>query len=281
MVHQVTQIMKNFCFANDAIIQAEKASIHPMDIGLIRGYGIFDFFRTSNYTPLFLNDYLDRFIRSAEKTHLTLSQNKEELKSIILELIEKNDLEVGGIRMLLTGGVSENHFSPTKGSLFIFCEDLDFPAKEKYEKGVKLLALEHVRAIADIKTTNYAYPVWHSATWKKEGAEDVLYHMNNLISESSRSNIFIVKDGQIATPDKHILHGITRKRVLEIAPDTEIRQITLSELLEADEVFMTSTTKKVLPVTYINEFKIGKGIPGPRTKKLIDDFVKMEQKSSV
>lgn len=273
--------MKKFCFANDTIIEAEKASIHPMDIGLIRGYGIFDFFRTFNYRPLFLNDYLDRFIRSAEKTHLSLTLNKEELRSIIHELIAKNDLEAGGIRMVLTGGVSENHFSPTKGSLFIFCEDLDFPAKEKYEKGVKLLALEHVRAIADIKTTNYALPVWHSAIWKKEGAEDVIYHLNNIISESSRSNIFIVKDGQISTPDKHILHGITRKRVLELAPDTEIRQITLSELLEADEVFMTSTTKKILPVTSINEFKIGKGNPGPRTKKLLTAFEAMEQKSSV
>jgi len=269
--------MKPFCFANNQIQASETASIHPMDIGLIRGYGIFDFFRTTNYNALFLSDYLDRFIRSAEKTHLHLAYNKEQLKNIVHELIQKNDLKAGGIRMLLTGGVSENHFSPTKGSLFIFCEELDFPAPAKYENGVKLLAVEHVRAIADIKTTNYAFPVWHSAQWKNANAEDVIYHQNGWISESSRSNIFVIKNGEIATPDQHILHGITRMRVLELAPSTAIRPISFQELLEADEVFMTSTTKKILPVTSIDNHPIGTGKVGPMTKELITAFAEMEK----
>lgn len=271
--------MKHFCFTNDRIIDSNNASIHPMDIGLIRGYGIFDFFRTSGYTPLFLTDYLDRFIRSAEKTHLQLNFTKEELAQIIHDLIQKNDLEQGGIRMLLSGGVSENHFSPTDGSLFIFCEDLDFPAQLKYENGVKLLSADHVRAIADVKTTNYAFPVWHSVNWKKEGAEDVIYHHNGFISESSRSNIFVIKNGKIATPDQNILHGITRKRVLELDPSIEIRPIRFEELLDADELFMTATTKKILPVTMIDEKKIGLGIPGSRTIQLMSAFAAMEKKS--
>lgn len=62
--------MKPFCFADGKIIPTESATIHPMDLGLIRGYGIFDFFRTVNQSPLFLEHYLDRFITSAEKTFL-------------------------------------------------------------------------------------------------------------------------------------------------------------------------------------------------------------------
>ncbi|EKB50170.1 aminotransferase class IV [Cecembia lonarensis] len=271
--------MKPFCFANDRIIASDKATLHPMDIGLIRGYGIFDFFRTAHHTPLFLSDYLDRFIRSAEKTHLKLDLNKEELAQIVHDLISRNDLEFGGVRMVLTGGVSENHFSPTAGQLFIFCEALDFPAPSKYESGIKLLAVEHIRAIADIKTTNYAFPVWHSAIWKKEGADDVLYHLNGQVSESSRSNIFVIKDGEIATPNKHILHGITRKRVLELIPQTEIKAISLEEVLRADELFITSTTKKVLPVTQIDNNKIGSGKPGPITQKLMQDFAIMEKEN--
>lgn len=272
--------MKDFCFANNEIIKSTNATIHPMDIGLIRGYGIFDFFRTSNYQALFLSDYLDRFIRSADKTNLQLKFSKSDMVRIIQELIEKNDLEAGGIRMILSGGVSDNHFTPQDESLFIFCEELDFPSKEKYLNGIKLLSTEHIRAIADVKTTNYAYPVWHSATWKKEGAEDVLYHMNGYISESSRSNIFMIKDGKIATPDKHILHGITRKRVLELDKAIEIRPITLAEILDADEAFITSTTKKILPVSKIDNTVIGKGITGEMTKSLMDYFKEMEQKSS-
>lgn len=270
--------MKPYCFAKNGIIDSSKALVHPMDISVIRGYGIFDFFRTSNHVPLFLSDYLDRFIRSAEKTYLNLKYSKSELADIIHELIEKNDLKNGGIRMLLTGGVSENHFSPSDGGLYIFCEDLLFPSQEKYDKGVKLVSADHVRAIADIKTTNYAFPVWLSATWKDSGAEDVIYHHNGFISESSRSNIFVIKDGQISTPDQHILHGITRMRVLELAPQTSIRPISFEELLAADELFITSTTKKILPITQIDDRKIGSGQVGPLTKKLMTDFVEMEKK---
>jgi branched-chain amino acid aminotransferase len=100
--------MKPFCFADGKIIPSEMATIHPMDLGLTRGYGIFDFFRTVNYQPLFLEHYLDRFIASAEKTYLPLPYSREELRASIAELIDKNDLQNGGLRMVLSGGVSEN-----------------------------------------------------------------------------------------------------------------------------------------------------------------------------
>lgn len=270
--------MKTYCFAKDRIRESKTATIHPMDIGLIRGYGIFDFFRTSHFVPLFLPDYLDRFIRSAEKMHLPLPLDRAGLEEVILELVEKNDLENGGIRMLLTGGISDNHFSPSIGNLFIFCETLEFPSASKYETGVKLISAEHIRAVADIKTTNYAFPVWHSAKWKQEGAEDLIYQQNGMISESSRSNIFIVKDGMVATPNEHVLHGITRMRTLELVPDTEVRPISFAELLNAEEVFMTSTTKKILPVTKIDDRIIGTGKPGPKTLALFQDFLAMEKK---
>jgi branched-chain amino acid aminotransferase len=269
--------MKPFCFADGKIIPTQSATIHPMDLGLIRGYGIFDFFRTVNHKALFLDDYLDRFISSAEKTHLPLEYSRQELKVIIDELIKKNDLEAGGIRMVLTGGVSENHFSPANGKLFLFAESLIFPSQEKYETGVKLLTLEYVRPIAEIKTTNYTLPVWHSLNWKKLGAEDVLYHWDGWISESSRSNIFIVKDGIISTPDRHILKGITRKHLMEVAGNVQIRPISLEEAFEADEAFISSTTKILLPVTSLDDKKIGTGKPGPVTQELLEKFRLLER----
>lgn len=273
--------MKPFCFADGNFVQTQDASIHPTDLGLIRGYGIFDFFRTVNYQPLFLEDYLDRFINSASKTYLPLPYSREQLRAIIKELIEKNDLKQGGIRMVLSGGVSENHFSPAKGKLFIFAEDLIFPAQEKYEKGIKLLSLEHVRPIASIKTTNYALAVWHSHIWKEQGAEDVLYHQNKYVSESSRSNFFIVKNGEIITPSENILLGITRKNIINLATvPVHIRPMTLIEALEADEAFITSTTKILLPVTQIDEQKIGNGQPGPISMDLLDRFKKLESSLS-
>lgn len=271
--------MKPFCFADGKIIPTESATLHPMDLGVIRGFGIFDFFRTSGYTPLFLEHYLDRFISSAEKTHLPLRYSREELRSIISELIKKNDLADGGIRMVMTGGVSENHFSPAEGKLFIFGEALSLPSEEKYQQGIKLLTLEYVRPIADIKTTNYALPVWHSVNWKRLGAEDVLYHWNGLVSESSRSNFYIVKNGTIHTPDQHILMGVTRKKILELAGNVVIRPITLEEVWEADEAFISSTTKILLPVTQLDERKIGNGKPGSITKGILEKFRQLEKAS--
>ena len=271
--------MKPFCFADGKIIPTETATIHPTDLGLIRGYGIFDFLRTVNYKPLFLEHYLDRFIASAEKTYLPLPYTREDLRGIIAEVIEKNDLQQGGIRMVLSGGVSENHFSPAAGKLFLFGESLIFPSEEKYQLGIKLLTLEHVRAIADIKTTNYTLPVWHSVNWKRLGAEDVLYHWSGWVSESSRSNFFMVKDGVIHTPDQHILLGITRKHLIQVADEVIIRPISLEEVWEADEAFISSTTKVLLPVTQLDDRKIGDGKAGKITLGLLEKFRKLEQET--
>ncbi|WP_296701980.1 aminotransferase class IV [Algoriphagus sp.] len=273
--------MKPFCFADGEIIESKNATIHPMDLGLIRGYGIFDFFRSVNYKPLFLDHYLDRFITSAEKTYLPLPYTRSELKQIIQELTDKNDMEQGGFRLVLSGGLSENHFSPANGKLFIFPETLLFPSEEKYNNGIKLLSLEYVRPIAEIKTTNYALSVWDSLRWKKEGAEDVLYHQEGLVSESSRSNFFIVKNGTVITPDKNILMGITRKHVLTLVDQVEIRPVSLEETLNADEAFITSTTKILLPVTQIDHHKIGSGKPGPISMDILKKFKVLEKENSL
>ena len=269
--------MKPFCFADGKIIPTQDARLHPADLAVIRGYGIFDFFRTEQYRPVFLEDYLDRFIRSAAKTYLPLAYSREELRAIITELIAKNDLEQGGIRMVLTGGVSENHFSPATGTLFMFGEELSFPSEEKYQHGVKLISLEHIRAIADIKTTNYTLPVWPSMQWNAQGAEDVLYHWNGQVSESSRSNFFIVKDGIISTPDQHVLMGITRKHLLDVAGNVQVRPISLDEVWEADEAFISATTKILLPVTQIDDRKVGSGKVGKVCLDLMAKFREREK----
>ncbi|WP_194776520.1 aminotransferase class IV [Pararhodonellum marinum] len=273
--------MKPYCFSIDSIIPSSSASIHPLDIGLIRGYAIFDFFRSVNFQPLFLDDYLDRFIRSAEKTRLPLKYSREKLKDIILVLIQKNQLEFGGIRMVLSGGISMDYFSPSTGNLYIFCEELNMPVAKKYELGVKLRSLEYLRPIADVKTTNYTLAVMASADWKSEEIEDVMYHHEGVISECSRSNLFMVKNGVISTPKKNILYGITRKYVIELAEGVEERDIALKEIMEADEVFLTSSTKRILPIKQIDDQLIGMGNPGPVTRQMMVRLKELEEKISV
>ncbi|EON76122.1 Branched-chain amino acid aminotransferase [Lunatimonas lonarensis] len=257
-------------------MDSQRASLHPLDIGLIRGYAIFDFFRTVRGSALFLEDYLTRFINSARKARLPLSYDRDSLRKIIEELIQKNSLEEGGIRMVLSGGISENFFTPSKGPLFIFCESLKLPGAEKYQQGVQLASVDYVRPIAEIKTTNYTLPCLLSTEWAANGIEDVLYHHQGIVSESSRSNVFIVKKGVISTPGKHILKGITRQKVMDLAPYVLVRDITLDEVMQADELFMTSTTKRILPITSVDQTIIGRGVPGPVTQDLLRKFERFE-----
>jgi branched-chain amino acid aminotransferase len=116
---------------------------------------------------------------------------------------------------------------------------------------------------------------------EKAGAEDVLYHQDGQVSESSRSNFFIVKDGVISTPDKHVLMGITRKQILKIAGNVQIRPVSLQEALDADEAFITSTTKILLPVTQLDDHTIGTGKPGSVTLDILEKFKNLEKESSL
>jgi branched-chain amino acid aminotransferase len=273
--------MKPFCFAKDQIISSQDAVCHPLDIALIRGYAIFDFFRTVNYQGLFLEEYMDRFIQSAQKAHLPLEYNHNELNEIISTLIDKNNHERGGIRMLLTGGISPNHFLPAKGNLFIFCEPLLLPSEKKYAEGVKLISVDYVRPIPTIKTTDYTLPCLLSVDWEEAGAEDVLYHHQGIVSESSRSNVFMVKDGILSTPKANILLGITRRHTMDIAGNVKVRDITLEEIKQADEVFITSTTKRILPITFLDKDAIADGKVGPFTRSLMAQFEAMEKETAM
>ncbi len=107
---------------------------------------------------------------------------------------------------------------------------------------------------------------------KSKKAVDVLYHEGSLVSEFSRSNIFIVDNGKIKTPGSGILHGITRGLVLNLASqewNVEEGTLSLDDVLCAEEVFMTSTIKRILPVVRIDDHIIGQGVPGKMTKHLM------------
>lgn len=109
---------------------------------------------------------------------------------------------------------------------------------------------------------------------------DVLYHKNGEVSEVSRSNFFVVKNGTVITPDKHVLYGITRKKTIQLAKEicpVEERTVTIGEVANADECFITGTTKKVMPVVEIDGKPIGNGKPGRITRQLMALFRDFEE----
>lgn len=264
-------------FVNNNFTEAENAFIQTNDLALQRGYAVFDYFRTLNHQPLFLDDYLDRFFNSARELFITLNHTPEEVKAIILQLIQKNNIPQSGIRMIATGGYSPDSYTPVQGNFILQQQPLQLPDAVKFEDGIRIMTHPYQRDLPAVKSINYLMGIWLQKQLKEKGLDDVLYFQHNIISEFPRANIFIVTpDGRLATPAHNILAGITRKKILEFAGDilpTEVRDISVTELKQAPEVFMTSTTKRILPVTEIDGVRIGNGKAGAFTRQLYTQFL--------
>ncbi|HNP19087.1 MAG TPA: aminotransferase class IV [Fulvivirga sp.] len=270
-----------YCFVNGLKLEVTKATLNINDLAILRGYGIFDFFRTVDNKPLFLEDHLDRFYNSSKIAHLPISFSKSEVIEQVNSLLTANKLPISGIRMVLTGGYSEDGYSVGKPNLIITQGPITFPAEELYTNGVKLITHNFLRELPEVKTVNYMTGIWLKSKIKEEKAFDALYVNNGQVLELTRSNIFIItKEGKIITPQKNILKGVTRKKVLEMAAshyDIEEREISIDELLQAKEAFLTGTTKKVLPITAVDNQKIGDGKPGPISRQLLEMFNQFEK----
>ncbi|MFK8009737.1 MAG: aminotransferase class IV [Saprospiraceae bacterium] len=275
--------MSNYFCVNGKIVLAKNAKLQVTDLGLLRGYGIFDFLKIENGIPLFIEDHMVRFQRSAKEMGLKVDYSVEELKKFVMKLIVKNEFRKGGMKIILTGGYSTDGYLPAKESnLIILLTHFKMPSKKVFAKGVKLMLHEHFRQTATIKTTNYIEPIRLANDLKKAKAIDVLYHWDGKISESSRSNFFIVKkDKTIVTSSSHVLKGITRKRVMNLANEdyTVIeKDITFQDLKNATEAFLSSTTKGTLPVVQIDDIKIGNGKPGKVSPHLNELLKKQVEK---
>ena len=271
-------------FVNDRFIDEDKATIGIKDLAVRRGFGIFDFFRNAGLKPLFIDRHLDRFYASANRIGLKVPVNQDRLKEICTELIKKNNLPDSGVRLILTGGYSPNGYTPADPNLIITNEPLKLVDEETRNKGVSVISHDYQREFPEVKTINYFTGIMLQKKAEASGAFDVLYHFKGDVLEFTRSNIFaVLNNGTIVTPKNDILLGITRGSVIKLASDkykVEERNVTMAELLEASEVFMTGTTKRVLPVIKIDDRVIGSGIPGEVSKDLYKLFYEFEMKQS-
>lgn len=268
-------------YLNDQFLNNDQALLHVSDLSMQRGYAIFDFFRTVNGIPLFIDDHLDRFYTSAAAMHLPVNKSREELKQVVQALLQRSSLTEAGIRLLLTGGYAADSYSIASPNLVITCNPVKTATPADFEKGLSVLTYEHQRELPHIKSINYLTAVWLQPLLKEKKAADVLYHHNNNITEFPRSNVFVVtKDNRLLTPARNMLKGITRKQVLSLATDVlpaEERDIHREEVYDAAELFLTSTSKKIMPVVRIDDIAIGEGKPGVITRELYRRFLEKEK----
>lgn len=267
-------------YINNQFVTNEESLLHVKDLSIQRGYAAFDFFRTINGVPLFIDDHLDRFYSSAAAMHLKLDKSREEIKSIVQELIKQTTIPEAGIRLMLTGGYSADGYQLAEPNLIITCNPAKTTTQEDFEKGFSIITHQHQRELPHIKSINYLMAVWLQPLLKEKQANDVLYYNKESITEFPRCNIFIVTDeNKLATPAYNMLPGITRKNVLALANKIlpiEERNIPVEELATAQEIFLTATTKKIIPIVKVNGKQVGDGKPGEYTTKLYQKFLELE-----
>jgi branched-chain amino acid aminotransferase len=270
-----------FAFIHNQIQPLDQAFLHISDLAIQRGFGVFDFFRLHQGQPLFLNDYLDRFYLSADMMGLSVPLQRKDLTETIMTLIGKNQLPVSGVKMILTGGYSADGYLPGEPNLIITQQPVTVPEAAKIEKGMKVITHEYVRELPLCKTINYTMGLRLLSRIREAGAEDVLYCQQGVVSEFPRCNFFIVKtDNTVVTPAEDVLRGITRQKVLELArpqyPTVE-GVVTLADISQAREAFLTSTTKRIMPVVQVNDTPVGDGRPGEVTKALLQGLISLEE----
>ncbi len=267
--------MTKYCFLNGEIMPISEAKVGVEDIGLMRGYGIYDGLATIGGEPFRFADHFARFLSGAHTLGLNVPITEDSCRKKIKEIVEKSGFtERANVRMILTGGptlggIEYDFDNPT---FYITADKWEPLPEEYYTDGAKLLTYRYKREMPEHKTINYITAVKLQNWRKEEKAVEILYTYDGEIFECATSNICLVKDGSIITPAEEVLGGITLKVVLELAEKlgcpVEHRRVAEDEIRTADEIFITSSFKDIVPIVNIDGEVVGGGKVGEVTKKL-------------
>jgi len=250
----------------------DQISIGTDDLGFERGFAVFDYCRERDSRITFINDHLQRLDHSQSLLRLHYNANMEEVKNILETLLKKNNIINSYFKCIISARLVENKTS----AILTIYQDIYKPyGNEMYHNGITLILHEFAKPFSEYKTTFYLGSLREYDRMLENKAEDILFYFDNIVRECSRCNIFIIKGGLIYTPDKNILKGVTRHHVINCIKEQYIvieKDISVKELFEAEEVFISSTTKNIMPVVKIEDQMIGNGKPGNITKLLIPLF---------
>jgi branched-chain amino acid aminotransferase len=264
-------------YVNGKFVPAGEAALPLNDLGIVRGYGVFDLLRTYSGVPFRLREHVQRLEYSAAQIGLELPWSTEELEKIAMATFQRNSLPDASIRIIVTGGPSSNFMTPqNKPSLIVMVQPVNPYSEDVYQRGTKVVTTTVERAMPTVKSINYIGAIFAMKSADPVGAVEAIYRTpQDTVTEGTRSNLFVLRDNQLITPSEGALRGITRQAVIEAASDLlDVCEETIhyADLCASEEVFLTSTTKEVLPVVQVDDCRIGDGTPGPKTQRIRELF---------
>ena len=280
---------------NGRISDGASAAISIFDHGFLYGEGVYEVIRTYNGEPFLFDRHMQRLRTSAAMIRLDMPLSDRDYLQRSLDTMNaaglgrKSDGAVAEayIRILHTRGIGDLTYDPAATptpSVVVIVKPFPVTPEEQFATGVKVCLVDiirnHPRSVNPlIKSNNLLNnALCMQEAMRKGGVEGVFRNFKGELSECSQSNLFIVRDGVVLTPqlDAGLLAGITRAFVFELGAGHGIRveeaALRDADLLGADEAFFTSTTKELMPIVQVDNRTIGSGAPGPVTRKLLAEF---------
>ena len=277
--------MSQIVYLNGKFLPIEQAFVPVLDRGFIFGDGIYEVIPVYSHRPFRLNEHLMRLQHSLDSARIDNPYSSEEWSRLIRELIARNEPEDQYVYLHITRGVAKrDHAFPkdTAPTVFMMSNPLVIAPRELFESGVAAVsAVDNRWDRCDIKAISLLPNVLLRQLAIDAGAAETVMFRDGILTEGSASNIFAVKNGVILAPpkDNHMLPGITYDLVLELAADygisVEIGKYDQTCIRQADELWLTSSTKEVLAITTLDGHIIGNGKPGPvfwRMHALYQDY---------
>jgi len=278
--------MPSKIFLNDGLIDIDNASVSVTDSGLLYGAGLFETMRSRNGVVFRLQDHMDRLFLSAAALSIALPYDKAYIEQAIHDVLEANQLKDARLRLTLTNGPLAESQDQRKATLLIAASEFRAYPTDYYKTGVLVRLCPFRQNQTDPtcghKSTSY-YPrlLALKLAHQRRATEALWFTTDHRLAEGCVSNIFLVKNSVLYTPPVQtpVLPGIARKTVLQIAQEQSLetveKDLFISDLLEADEVFLTNVVMETMPVISVEKHTVGSGKVGPLTQRLREAFLQI------
>lgn len=264
----------SLCYLNGRYLPLDEARVSPMDRGFLFGDGAYEVIPVYSRQPFRLAEHVARLGSTLDAIRLPNPHRADEWASIIREVIDRNAWDDQSVYLQVSRGADDkrNHAFPKvmRPTVFLMSEQLVTPPDFQREAGVACVSAADFRWLrCDLKTVAMLANCLLRQHAIDQGCVETILFRDGFLTEGAASNIFVVKNGvMLAPPKSHLmLPGITYDVVLELAArhglKHEVRELLEDEVRHADELWMTSSTKEVLPITRLDDKPVGSGKPGP------------------
>lgn len=277
--------MSRIVYVNGEYLPEEQAKISVFDRGFLFADGVYEVSSVLRGKLIDNRGHLTRLHRSLNELDMAPPASDAEIEAIQHTLVDRNDVDEGLVYLQITRGAADRDFSYPEGvkpSLVMFTQRKNVVDSPQARNGISVIAVEDIRwRRRDIKTVGLLAPCMAKMQAKATGADDAWLVEDGYVTEGSSNNAFIIDaEGVLITRQlgNEILAGITRKAVLKLADEQQLRvderPFTIAEACGASEAFITSATTFVMPVVSIDGRRVGDGSPGRLTRRLRELYVR-------